>query len=145
MIVYRNRKPGTKKEDTSYIFTDSKKAIVDNPDVLSMIKKLAIPPAYEKVKIDLSPTAKIMYEGYDEKGRLQQKYSKLHTTKAKKVKFCRLIEFGKAFPKIQSDIKQYLVSQKVTQNKIIAISVVVLGQQKAEDVTDSNSAVNAGY
>lgn len=125
MIVYRNHKQGSKKEDKSYVFLH-KGVEVKDENVLTKIKKLAIPPAYTKVKIDLSPAAKIMYEGYDDKGRLQQKYSKLHTDRTKKEKFCRLIEFGKSFPKIQADIKQYLGSSKITQNKIIAIILQII-------------------
>lgn len=126
MIVYRNHKPGTTKEQKKYEFTDHKGGIVSDSGILEQIRKLVIPPAYTKVKINLDKYAKIRYEGYDDKGRLQQKYSHLHTSKTKKIKFCRLIEFGKSFPKIQADIKQYIQSTRLTQNKIIAIILQII-------------------
>lgn len=126
MLIYRNRKVGTTKEQKLFEYTNHKGDVVTDETTIAAIKKMAIPPAYERVKINLSVGAKIVFEGYDEKGRLQQKYSKQHTTKAQKTKFCRLIEFGKSFPKIQSDIKQYSTSVRLTQNKIIAIILQII-------------------
>jgi DNA topoisomerase I len=126
MIVYRNHKPNTAKEDKQYVFTNHLGVVITDAAILEHIRKMAIPPAYTKVKIDLHQCAKIKFEGYDDKGRLQQKYSEQHNTKAKKAKFCRLIEFGKSFPKIQADIKQYATSTRVTQNKIIAIILQII-------------------
>lgn len=126
MIVYRKHKPGTKPADKKYDFTNHKGEVVKDKDVLEKIRKMTIPPAYTKVKIDLSPCAKIRYEGYDGKGRLQQKYSQMHTSKAKKAKFCRLIEFGKVMPKLKADIKKYICSTRVTQNKIIALILKII-------------------
>jgi len=126
MIVYRNHKPGSKPADKKYDFTNHRGDAVKDKATLEKIRKLAIPPAYTKVKIDLSACAKIMYEGYDEKERLQQIYSKSHTTQAKKAKFCRLIGFGKVMPKLKADIKKYVGSARVTQNKIIALVLKII-------------------
>jgi DNA topoisomerase-1 len=126
MIVYRNHKPGSNPTDKKYNFTNHRGEVIKAKEVLEKISKLVIPPAYVKVKIDLNAGAKIVYEGYDEKNRLQQIYSKEHTTKAKKTKFCRLIEFGKVMPKLKSDIKKYMGSARITQNKIIALILKII-------------------
>ena len=126
MIVYRNHQPGTKPDDKKYVYTDSKGDPVKDAKVLEQIKKMAIPPAYTKVKIDLSACAKIIYEGHDDKNRLQQKYSAIHNKKAKKDKFCRLIEFGKVMPKLKADIKKNLSTKRITQHKIIALILKII-------------------
>jgi DNA topoisomerase-1 len=126
MIIHRNHNPGSGIKDKRYIFTDSKGAVVTDDVVLASIKKMSIPPAYAKVRIDLSPCAKIIYEGIDEKRRLQQKYSAAHTKKAKRAKFCRLIEFGKSEPRMKSDIKKYIASTRITQNKIISLILAII-------------------
>ena len=125
MIIYRNHQD-TKSEDKKYVYTDSKGVTVKNSDVLDQIKKMAIPPAYTKVKIDLDKCAKIIYEGYDDKNRLQQKYSGVHNTKAKKAKFCRLKDFGKIMPKLKSDIKKNVSNKRITQNKIISLILKII-------------------
>lgn len=128
MIIYRNRVPGTTVEQRQFNYVNKNGTPITDLDTLNYIKKMAIPPAYEKVKIDLSSTAKIIFEGTDAMGRLQQRYSTLHNTKAKKAKFCRLMEFGKAYPKIQADIKHHLEADRMTHNKIIAIILQIIWQ-----------------
>lgn len=118
--------PGSKPEDKKYVFTDHRGNVVENKETLEKIKKFAIPPAYKKVKIDLSACAKIIYEGYDDKNRLQQKYSDAHNKRAKKEKFCRLIDFGRAEPQLKADIKKYISSSRVTQNKIISLILAII-------------------
>ena len=126
MAIKRSRKPGSSKEDKSYVYTYDTGGVVDDEDTLSEIKKMAIPPAYVKVRVYPGASAKIRYEGYDEKGRLQQKYSEAHNDRAKKAKFCRLIEFGRAFPKIQSDINKYMSTTRMTKNKIISTILQII-------------------
>jgi DNA topoisomerase-1 len=126
MIVYRNHQANTKPDDKLYIYTNSKGTLIEDVQILERIQKMAIPPAYTKVKIDLGDCAKIIYEGYDDKNRLQQKYSATHNTKTKKAKFCRLIEFGKITPKLKCDIKKSLGTKKITQNKIIALILKII-------------------
>jgi DNA topoisomerase-1 len=126
MIVYRNHQADTVPDEKKYVYTDNKDGLVTDVKVLEQIKKMSIPPAYTKVIIDLSECAKIIYEGYDDKNRLQQIYSKAHNTKAKKTKFCRLIEFGKVIPKLKGDIKKIIGSKKITQNKIIALILKII-------------------
>lgn len=126
MIIYRDHQPGSKPADKKYVFTDSKKNSITDKEILETIRKWAIPPAWVNVQIDLSPNAKIIFQGYDEKGRLQQKYSATHTKKAKKTKFCSLIEFGKAEARLKSDIKKYISSKRITKNKIISLILKII-------------------
>ena len=119
-------KPGSKPDDKKYDFRYADGKVVSDVDVLERIRKLAIPPAYTDVQINLEAGAKIIYQGVDAKKRLQQKYSAVHTSRAKKDKFCRLIAFGKAEPQLRADIKKYIQSNRVTQNKIIALILQII-------------------
>ena len=123
MIVYRDHAPGSKPTDKKYTYRAQAKI---TPTVLDALKKMAIPPAYTRVKINLSPTAKIIYEGYDDKGRLQQKYSTTHTRNAAKAKFCRLLAFGTVLPKIQSDIRRTIKTTRMSKTKLIAIILQII-------------------
>jgi hypothetical protein len=55
-----------------------------------------------------------------------KKYATEIVKKASKAKFCKLAEFGKSLPKIQSDINKYIMSTRVTQNKIIALILQII-------------------
>jgi DNA topoisomerase-1 len=102
----------------------------DNPikdkKVLAYIAALVIPPAYRDVTIFYEPAPKILFEGFDDKGRKQQIYSAAHKKKSAKAKYCHLIEFGKALPKIESDMKKYIQSKKLTKNKLIALIIRIV-------------------
>lgn len=125
-IIYRTHKPGSSSDDKKYDFKLADGMAVKDVGILERIRKLAIPPAYTDVQINLASDAKIIYQGVDAKGRLQQKYSVVHTSRAKKEKFCRLISFGKAEPQLRADIKKYIQSNRVTQNKIIALILQII-------------------
>lgn len=112
-----------RKESKYY---DESNRIVTDQLIIDQIKKMAIPPAYRDVKINLNPNAKIIYEGYDSKDRLQQKYSKDHSSAMSKKKFCRLIQFGNAFPKLQADLLRMGKSERNTKNKIISIVLNII-------------------
>lgn len=124
--MYYRTHVGSTPAEKKYEFTKADGSVVRDADTLERIRKLAIPPAYTDVQINLSPDAKIIYQGVDTKQRLQQKYSAIHTSKAKKDKFCRLIAFGKAEPQLKADIKKYIQSNRITQNKIIALILQII-------------------
>lgn len=127
MTIYFRIKDGvTKDKKPKFKIVDKSDKVVTNKEVLEYIKKLVIPPAYADVKIFYEKTPKILFQGFDEKGRLQQIYSPDHKKKALKKKFCHLLEFGKVLPKIESDIAKYMKSTSFTKNKIISIIIKIV-------------------
>ena len=63
--------------------------------ILDYIRKLVIPPKYKDVVIFYEPEgeAKILYQGYDSKQRLQRIYSSLWNNKTAYSKFCELLNY----------------------------------------------------
>jgi DNA topoisomerase-1 len=94
MIIYKFKEKGKD------IFRDKSGKQITAPEVLDYVKKLVIPPAYTGVEIfyEKGKTPKMLYFGYDSKGRKQQIYSKKWREKADRDKFKSLIEFGKMLP-----------------------------------------------
>jgi DNA topoisomerase-1 len=126
VLIYRSHVKGSKPADKKYIFTNRQGTQITDPELITTINKMAIPPMYVKVVIDLSNGAKIIYQGYDDKGRLQQKYSATHTKRAAKNKFCRLLEFGKILPTIQTDVKKIIMNKRQTRSKLIALIIQII-------------------
>lgn len=121
----------TKKAKKAYIqythkLVDKNGKQITDSKVLEYIQKLVIPPAYQDVTIFYGPTPKILFEGFDDKGRKQQIYSAAHKKKSSKKKYCHLLEFGKVLPKIESDLKKYIKQTTKSKNKIIALIIKIV-------------------
>jgi DNA topoisomerase-1 len=110
-------------------YVDKATKTAASKELVQYAKSLVIPPAYKNVEIYANtnnvPIAgvnqpKILYSGYDDKGRKQSIYSSAWNAKVKSEKFCLLIEFAKKYPKMLSDMKSQLKSSKVTKNKVIS-------------------------
>ena len=126
-------------------FYDLKKKEIKDASILEYIRKLVIPPAYKDVRIFYENNPKIMYEGYDAAGRLQQKYSPAWRTKADKAKFKKLIKFGEYLPHIYKHVDQSLQIKTPTMSKCIAVLIKIksichfrLGNEKYEKLYSSH-------
>jgi len=103
---------GTKK--TGFTYKHEEKTI-KTPEILEYIKKLVIPPAYTDVTIIYPGNSnvkqpKILYFGKDVAGRPQFIYSKWWSDATRTKKYCHLIDFAKAYPKIMSGVKAGMLS-----------------------------------
>ena len=128
MLYFRIKTGKTIGKDKKPIFKiidRSGKSVTDGK-VLTYITKLVIPPAYDDVKIFYEASPKILFEGFDAKGRKQQIYSKSHKKKAMKKKFLNLLDFGKVLPQIHGDINKHIKNSKFTKNKIIALIIKIV-------------------
>jgi DNA topoisomerase-1 len=115
MLIYR------KREKDKWYYVDSKNNVIKDKKILEYIKNLVIPPAYENVEINYINNPKVLFVGYDNKGRRQQIYSKKWRDKADKKKFKLLIEFGKKIPLINININKNIDNNKNNKEKLISI------------------------
>lgn len=119
-MIIRRETIDTGKKTHSY-FDKSGKEITDKK-ILEYIEALPpIPPAYSQVEIFYEKIPKILFQGRDIKGRLQQIYSPKWRASADKKKFQSLIEFGRALPTINIQILKNIKSSALSKDKIIAI------------------------
>ena len=124
------------KNKLVYKFVDHLNNEIKDIHILEYIKSLVIPPAYNDVIIFYEKAPKILFQGYDDKGRLQQIYSPIHKKKAMKKKFCDILEFAKVLPKIESDINKYIKDETSTKNKIISLLQISNLLIVVEDIID---------
>jgi DNA topoisomerase-1 len=120
MIILRK---GTKDK---YWYEDANGTRIKDKKTLEYVDQLRIPPAYNDVMIFYVKSPKILFQGYDAAGRLQQIYSQAHCKAACKKKFQSLIDFGHTLPKIYADCDKYLAAAKQTKNKIISIIIKII-------------------
>lgn len=120
MIILRK---GNKE---NFWFEHSDGSKVKEKEILEYLKKLRIPPAYRDVSIFYVKNPKILFQGYDDAGRLQQIYSEEHCKAACKKKFKALIDFGNVLPQIYKDCDRYMETAKPTRNKIISVIIKII-------------------
>jgi DNA topoisomerase-1 len=115
-----------KISEKKYKIVDKDDKVVEDKMILDYIESLVIPPAYDDVTIFYENAPKILFQGYDAKGRLQQIYSPAHKKKAMIKKFCSLLNFGKVLPQIKKDITKYINSKELTKEKIISLILQIV-------------------
>jgi DNA topoisomerase-1 len=96
-IVRRRRGKGF-----SYHLPDG--TTIGDATILARIRKLALPPAYERVWISLEPRSHLQATGYDARGRKQYRYHADWAAWRSERKFDDLIGFGEALPTIRRRI-----------------------------------------
>jgi len=119
-IVYRNKK------GDGYIFTDASGKEVKDKKTLTFATSFYIAPAYVNVEIHTNPNDKILYTGIDVGGKKQYFYKDFWHKQRDRKKFCHMIQFGKAFPKIKADINKLLQKKRWNINKMIALQLKIM-------------------
>jgi DNA topoisomerase-1 len=124
MLIYRKK---INEEKKIYQYLDKNDNIIKDKKALDYINSLpSIPPAYNDVVIYYEKSPKILYQGYDAKGKLQQIYSPAWRKKADKAKFKSLIEFGRKLPMINLKIVENIKSPMKTKEKLISLIIRII-------------------
>jgi DNA topoisomerase I len=120
MIIYRKKINEGKK---IYVYVDSNNNEIKDNKILDYINNQIqpIPPAYDDVEIFYQKNPKILFQGIDKNGRLQQIYSKKWRASADKKKFNDLIDFGRKLPAMKLIMNKNINSHINSKDKIISI------------------------
>jgi len=93
---------------------------------LARIRSLAVPPAWKDVWICPDPAGHVQATGRDAKGRKQYRYHpRWHETRDG-TKYERLLEFGRALPRIRRRVRQDLGRRGLPREKVLATVVRLL-------------------
>jgi DNA topoisomerase-1 len=93
---------------------------------LLRIKRLTIPPAWSDVWICPSPNGHIQATGRDARRRKQYRYHERWREIRDENKYDRLVNFGKALPKIRRRVKKDLARGGLPREKVLATIVQLL-------------------
>lgn len=113
------------KKGKSFTYELNGKPVKDE-DTIFRIKRLVIPPAWEKVWICAKENGHIQCTGFDAKGRKQYRYHEMWNALRNETKFYRLLEFGEALEGIRSKLSKDLAEQTLTKEKVLAAIVSVM-------------------
>ena len=99
---------------------------VRNPEVIARLNSLAIPPAYSNVWICPDPDGHIQATARDARGRKQYRYHPRWREVRDATKFERMLEFGKALPRIRKQVEADLAQPGMPREKVLATVVRLL-------------------
>ena len=109
-----------------FIFRDTNGKRISDRAVIARIRKLAIPPAYEDVWICPHANGHLQATGRDARGRKQYRYHPQWREHRDGTKFDRMLEFGRALPRIRKRVARDLRVRGLPREKVIATIVRLL-------------------
>jgi DNA topoisomerase-1 len=117
---YRQRK------NDSFIFVDHSKKQVRDKEILDRIKKLVIPPAWEKVWVSPYENGHLQATGIDAKGRKQYRYHSQWNKIRNQSKFYKLRSFANALPFIRTQVDKDLNLRGLPYEKVMALVIKLI-------------------
>jgi DNA topoisomerase-1 len=107
-----------------YLGADGKR--LHDRTTLGRIKRLAIPPAWEKVWISPHPMGHLQATGRDARGRKQYRYHAYWRQQRDETKYEHVLAFAKKLPKIRRRVAADLRRRELGREKILATVVRLL-------------------
>jgi len=123
-----DRTPGFRRIGTKKVFRylDTAGHVIRNPQILSRITRLAIPPAWTHVWICPSEEGHLQAVGRDARGRKQYRYHPQWRETRDETKYHRMAAFGNALPRIRRRVTRDLKARQLTRSKVLATIVRLL-------------------
>jgi len=119
-----------RRQGRHFIYLDVNGKRIDDPEVLTRIRGLAIPPAYREVWICPDPRGHLQAVGIDARGRRQYRYHGEWRSQRDQSKFARLLEFGSALPKLRRQLRRDLARPELSREKVLAVIVTLLDRTR---------------
>ena len=114
------------RKGEEFEYFDQKGKPIRDEQRLLRIKRLAIPPAWSDVWICPSSNGHIQATGRDARGRKQYRYHDRWREIRDENKYDRLVNFGKALPKIRRRLEKDLALSGLPREKVLATIVQLL-------------------
>ena len=113
--------------------------------VLSRIKSLAIPPAWEDVWISPSPLSHIQATGRDQRRRKQYRYHPRWREVRDAAKFDRMMAFGRSLPRIRAETARDIARPGLPKRKVLAVVVKLLEASLIRVGNDEYAKTNRSF
>jgi DNA topoisomerase-1 len=115
-----------RRSGKGFTYIDPKGERLTDKQEIARIKALAIPPAWTEVWISPYPNGHIQATGRDEKGRKQYRYHERWREVRDETKYGRMIEFGRALPRIREQVDLDLGKKALSRERVLATLVRLL-------------------
>ncbi|MGN8277052.1 DNA topoisomerase IB [Pseudomonas sp. SMN5] len=93
---------------------------------IQRINALAVPPAYTEVWICTDPRGHLQATGRDARGRKQYRYHTRWREVRDADKYSRMLEFGRALPRLRKRLEEILATPGFSRDKVMATVITLL-------------------
>lgn len=107
-------------------YRDAQGEKITDEDMLARIRSLAIPPAYEDVRIAADPQAHLQAIGHDEAGRTQHRYHPEWEKVRERRKLKRLGRLIAVLPKLRAQIAADMRAHALSHQKALACAAAII-------------------
>ena len=123
-----DHKPGITRTqaDDGWHFHKPDGTEVTDPDGITRIKQLAIPPAYTEVWICPDPRGHLQAVGRDARGRKQYRYHPHWRVVRDEAKYGKMLTFGRVLPAIRAQVQRDLAAHDLPKRKVVAALIALL-------------------
>jgi DNA topoisomerase IB len=118
---------------------------VDDPEVLTRINELVIPPAWEDVWICPYPGGHIQATGIDQKGRKQYLYHPRWRARRDQAKFDDMVTFARTLPKLRERLDAELEHEDFSYDFVLALAVRLLDRGFFRIGSEDYAVTNESY
>lgn len=142
-----DRGPGftRKLKGKHFAFFDTEGERIRDEATIARIRKLAIPPAYQKVWICPRTNGHIQATGYDARGRKQYRYHADWRAMRDSNKFAHILAFAEVLPTIRAQVASDLSRRGLTREKVLACVVSLLEKTLIRVGNDEYARSNQSY
>jgi DNA topoisomerase-1 len=133
---------GTPKSGFRYVRASGGRPSADD---LARIAALRLPPAWTRVAVSVSPSARVQAIGRDAAGRWQYVYHPSHVRFRERRKYARLVRFGEALPKLRRAVAHDLSARDLTRDRVVAAMVRILATAFLRPGSEVYAAENGSY
>lgn len=132
------------KRGRGFIYKQADTKLTDQK-LLAWIESLAIPPAWQDVRISRSARSKVYALGYDQAGRRQAIYNPAFRDKQERLKFDRILRFAEALPRLRRQVARDLSRKKLVKEKVLACIVRLIDTAYFRVGNERYAAENQSY
>lgn len=137
------RRVGTPEQGFRYLRADGKP--LRSKPALERIKRLAIPPAWEDVRIAPTASAKVQAVGLDAAGRRQYRYNPDHILTSNHRKYRRLLAFARVLPRLREVTNQHLRQEGLRRERVLATIVRLMSRAYFRVGSERYAVANKTY
>ena len=109
-----------------FVIVDAEGRRVDDEQVLSRLRSLAIPPAWREVWISPDPLGHLQATGVDAAGRKQYRYHDRWRTRRDEQKFEAMLDFARALPRLRERVQRDLEREGLPRERVLACAARLL-------------------
>jgi DNA topoisomerase-1 len=152
LVYVSDATPGIRRVQRSkgFAYRDAQGRWIRDEAQLGRIRRLAIPPAYVDVWICPLPNGHLQATGRDARGRKQYRYHPMFRQAREAKKFERILEFGRALPRIRAAVARDLAAAarknaRLTRELVLAAVVRLLDTTLVRVGNDEYARSNASF